>query len=807
MAGLLSTTPFTKTRGSGSTVDVTIPATTAGQLIVVYMGGGAISQSLNLTNGSGPSGTRRTPAYSGGSADTSIWDVTAAGGETVVHLGFNGDDNISGAVYQFGPGLTFVDGSNNGSGGTADQSTDFQIRPTSGVTATAASTIVGGFLASTTTAYGIGNRWRGFGPTGAIRAEGGNQPGGSGVNFVWATGAADVDQNHSWPEQNLAGTYEATSDWLGAGSCWAVQALYADASGVPTNPAVNDIVRENRKPGTDKGHWFLNLGTNPGICGYTNKQSYQPGDTVQFFVDSASAAFRIEIYRLGFYNFESFSARNVLGCQGGYIVGTPTVQPAPAVNSTLGSPFCSWSANGSWTIPDDMASGQFYVLLRRTDDTTKVWAADFIVSGNDPTGKVAVCLPDFTRVAYNIWGAAGDSGVRGVGTWSGVSLYQKGSDGALPDITHRAYAADFRRPNGISDSQSSTYLTDSELGTIAFLEAQGYDLCYVSNFDMDADPHLLDSSKAVFVLGHHEYLTTNAYDCLINARNSGVNILSQGANNAGWRVRFDSSDTQRRTMICYKESESQDQGYNTSLPGNGYDPGDTNGSAQYTGAWRDTRQVPGGVDNTDIRSDDSYFGQLFIASGPVQTTLSIPASAKSFPLWRNSIDIQGLATGASYTTKVNAQGYECDYPSGGPFQPANLVNVGPYSASFVAGANAAGSTYDAHIGPITLGFTLYRADSGALVFHTGVWRGWWGVSRWQGGGFTGNVIDVNWQNALLAVMYDLGLDPATLTSMQPGIDTEPTDPATGAPGLGNASVARAYGLKVPSASAILFFLS
>lgn len=792
-------TSWTHLKGTGTTFNITIPAATAGSTVVLYMAGGAVPSSIHLASSSGAAFTRRTPAYSSGTQDTSIWDATAVGGETVVQVVLSGDDNLAGIVYQFAAGLTFVGAANNGGGASSAQASDFQIRPSSAITVTGASLLVAGYSVDSTATYGVENTWRQLGPAGHIYGSGGNQPGNGGVNMVWASGLMDVDASHAYPEQNTAGTYEPTSVWLGAGNCYACAAAYTDASGVATNTAVSDTVRENSLPGTDKGNWYLSTGTNATICGYTDKATYEPGQTVEFAVDSTGHAFRVEIYRLGYYGYETFSARNVLGCQGGYLVGTVVTQPAPSVDSTLGSSSCAWTSNASWTIPADAVSGQYYALLRRTDDTTQVACLDFIVSAS-PAGRIAVCLPDMTRHAYNVWGATGDHGPRGTGgTWSGRSLYQAGADGGTPNIAHRAYACDIRRPNGIVDSQSSTYLADSELGTITFLEAQGYPLAYLSNWDLDANTLVLTNATLVAMLGHHEYWTTGVYNAFQNAVTAGVSMMIQSSNTALWHVRFAAGDTNRNTMICYKDSATADEGPGWD-GGPGYDP------VSYTGTWRDTRMIGGAVNNTDVRSEDALTGQLFAASGPIQTTLSVPASAKGLPIWRNSVAIQALTGSSTYTTIVNALGYEADYPSGGPHQPSNLVNLNPYTGSFPDGANAAGSVYSTAIGPITLGFTLYRAVSGALVFNTGVWRGWWGVSRWQGGSFT-STVDPNWQNALLALMYDLGAAPVAPREMQPGIDTALTNPATGAPSGGRGAVARAYGLKAPSPGFLTFFLS
>jgi hypothetical protein len=272
-------------------------------------------------------------------------------------------------------------------------------------------------------------------------------------------------------------------------------------------------------------------------------------------------------------------------------------------------------------------------------------------------------------------------------------------------------------------------------------------------------------------------------------------MMVYSGNTALWHTRFAAADTSKRTMICYKDSGTKD--VSAGWTGTGYDP------VSYTGTWRDTRTVSGQVNNTDVRRENSLTGQLFVANTPVNTQFTVPFASKTSPIWRNSPGVQALTSGTSYTQPVGqggAIGCEADAPDGSAGQPANLVNLSPTAFSTTNGANAAGSVYTTSITP-TLGFTIYRRNSGALVFHTGTWRAWQGISRWAQAKFTGSVIvtpDVNWQNAFLAVMYDLGAAPAAVTALE--ADTVPTSPATGAPGTNRNVIAAAYGLSVPGPS-------
>lgn len=788
MATVVNATSWSHVKGAGSPFTVTIPAATAGNTLVVVIGGGAIATVSGFT--------KRT-TYGNGAQDVSISDKVAAGGETSVSITLGGaGDNVSGVVYELHGSLTFVGWSNNGSGASIQQSGDFQLAPTSSVTAASASLVVAIWTVATATAYSTANRFRQFGPIGQMYGSGGNQPG-SNTQFIWASGICDVTSSAAYPANLSAGNYRATSVYLAGGTGFVAQALYADSSGVATNTApANNIVGENSLPGTHYTNWLLlTAGTDSTIAGYTDKASYAPGDTVNFKVDSTSNPFRVEIYRLGWYGWETMGARNILGNQAGYLTGTVTSQSAPTVDSTLGSVSCAWTTNATWAIPSSAVPGVYAVVYRRTDVTTHVAGGHFVVRGN--TAGAVFVVPGPTYQAYNCWGATTDSGTSlGGGTWTGRSLYQIGTDGASSNFAHRAYAVSYDRPYATQSMRDMTYLWDTEHGWIVFAEAQGYSLGYCDEIDLDTGNVSLTSASMVIMVGHHEYLSTAMYNAFQAARDAGVNFFIQSANTAGWRVRFAGGDTNRRTLICYKDSGTRD--VSAGWTGTGYDP------VTPTGSWRDASST-NGTPNPDLRRENALTGQIFTWSGPTQTTAQIDFAHKGSPIWRNSASVQALTTGTTYTTISNTVGYEVDSPDGSSGQPANLAILFSQSFSNSLGANANGTVYNLTVSG-NLGFTIYRASSGALVFNAGSWRGFWDVCRRRGASNAASgSVGLDLQNALLCILYDLGATPQTLQALQPGSDSAVTNPATGAPTGGRNGVALAYGLSITSSSAFFEF--
>jgi hypothetical protein len=741
-----------------------------------------------------PAGFTRAPdaPYGGGTQDVSIWYKTATGLETLVAVTLNGSgDNVGGTIMEFSGSLSYATGSNNGTGVSISSTSDFQVAA-SGATVSAQSLAIAVFSVGQSTAWSQSNQWRQMGPAGALVRSAGAQDA-SGFASIFAVGIADIDASHQYPPQASTGHYSATSIYQasGPGTAFACQAIFTDTSGVATVSFANSIVKENSLPGTDNGNWMLGTaGTDATIAGFPTTPSVQPGGTVNFKVGCAFT-FRAEIYRLGFYGYDNFGARNVLGNQAGYLTGTVVSQPTPAVDGTLGSTSCAaWTTNVTWSVPSDAVPGVYYVIFRRTDagNTSKAASTHFVVRESSPSGKMAIVIPDLTHHAYSVWGAITDHGDLSTGTWTGRSLYQTGSDGSSSNIAHRAYAVCLDRPYSVQSTQEPTYIFDSEFGFIQFCEAQGYNLTYLSDMDLEGSSTLLNSAAMVLMVGHHEYWTANIFSAFQNAVAAGVNTFVYSANTAGWRVRFASADTNKRTAICYKDGITRDTSAGWS--GTGYDP------LTPTGTWRDSGAT-NGIANPDRRLDNTLTGQRFIGSGPLLAPMQFANTVKTKPIWRNSPAVQALASGTHVTDISNSIGYELDAADGATGQPSNLVIVASTSISVTTGANAAGTVYTTSA-TLTATWTLYRdGTSGALVFNTGNWRSWWSATRWHGSSPVGSVsIDVI--NALLAILYDLGGTPHTLTALEPGADTTPTDPATGAPTAGNANVALAYGLTASS---------
>jgi hypothetical protein len=617
MAHLLNATRFTSPATAASTFNITIPSTAANSKLVVVAGGGATIQAKLGVGGT--NFTKRTNSLS--TREVVAQDIVdSSGGTTTIQFTLNGPENIDGMIFEFASGTlgNFISGANEGGSGTASNN---QVS-TGNITTSGASVLFMMFTSGDTFTDPARKFW-GMDPVGKQYANAYINTDASKTKYWSMIGLSD---------QLAAGTFQGISSHVQGGEQQSVIWAYENLdTGTPTytNPYANQIIRENSRPGVRYLTWF-GADNSPNICGYTDSMSYNIGDTVNFKVDSNNIGFTIDIYRVGYYGYISFGAKQITT-----ITGTPAVQSAPSINS-FGGTFTSWSTTATWAIPSTVTPGVYVYNMRRTDNNSLAQGI-FVVKSTTPAtrdaSKMAVILSDFTWQAYNVWGSRSDWG-NGYSGYTGRSLY-----GQAPSVAigGRAFAVSYDRPFGTVSANTQSYYWESEGALTSFLEGNGYDVHYYSSVDLDKDPTIAGKYGVLFSSGHDEYWTKNKRDAFDNARDGGTNIIILSSNTALWHVRFDPADTNRRTMICYKDSHDT-AGYDGTTK---YDP------TTFTGTWRDARHNPGGVNNTDRRPEPSTTGQWFIGNGTFVERIAVPDTYKSLPIWRNT----RIASGATISVR------------------------------------------------------------------------------------------------------------------------------------------------------------
>lgn len=126
-----------------------------------------------------------------------------------------------------------------------------------------------------------------------------------------------------------------------------------------------------------------------------------------------------------------------------------------------------------------------------------------------------------------------------------------------------------------------------------------------------------------------------------------------------------------------------------------------------------------------------------------------------------------------------------------PSTPTNLVSLS--AQRLPLDGQAAAYNGDTYIqkGVYTYGLSLYRANSGALVFNAGSWRFSFGLSRYRDSDLqSSQSVDPLIQQAMINLLGDMGVQPGTLIS-----PTQNNDPIA-LVGPGSAATAAAYGLTI-----------
>jgi len=518
----------------------------------------------------------------------------------------------------------------------------------------------------------------------------------------------------------------------------------------------NPIEAENCLPGTPASQWYVDGSGSPNIQGFTTDISVNVGQTIFFKISTPAASYRIDIYRLGYY--QGNDGRFVTSISPS--VSLPQIQPSCLTDSSTGLIDCgNWGISASWTVPSTATSGIYYAKLLRLD-TGEASPLIFVVRNDSSHSDILVQTSDPTWQAYNAYG--------------GNSFYSGNPVG-------RAYKVSYNRPVNAGQSTHLDFFS-FEYEIVRFLEANGYDATYFTGVDTDRNGALITQHKVFMSVGHDEYWSggqrTNV-EAARDAASNPVSLIFFSGNEVFWKTRWEASidgtSTPYRTLVCYKETSTN------GTYGSKIDPADP---PTWTGLWRDARFSPpadGG------HPENALSGVMSQVSAPQNNAITVPQDDGRMRFWRNT-SIATLGPGQVATLPQSTLGYESDEDVDNGFRPAGLIRL---STTTVAVSQylyfSPTSGYYFSNGTETHHLTLYRARSGALVFGAGTILWSWGVDS-DHAGYAGLPADPNMRQANVNLLADMGAQPATLqaglVSATASTDTIPptstiTSPAPG----------------------------
>ena len=218
---------------------------------------------------------------------------------------------------------------------------------------------------------------------------------------------------------------------------------------------------------------------------------------------------------------------------------------------------CGWSADFTWTVPDDLPSGSyvFHVTTEGGEDRIPFYV---LPKRQGPHAKIAFLASTFTYQAYANHARDGldrayfDRAAAWGGTANpvtypiyGRSLYNMHLDGSgisfssrlRPILTMRPGYLTFNDPYG---SGLRHYPADTHL--LAWLEDRGFAFDIITDEDLDEEGlDLLRPYNVVLTGSHPEYHTPRTLDALMFFTKTGGKMCYLGGNGFYWRVARDPS--------------------------------------------------------------------------------------------------------------------------------------------------------------------------------------------------------------------------------------------------------------------------
>ena len=344
------------------------------------------------------------------------------------------------------------------------------------------------------------------------------------------TGDADGIANGT-----VVAAWQVPADGRATGALLQLAATSNGRTAITTfSDAPNAIVLENMLPGNPESEWLVNQ-SDPTIEGFTAQFSVNHGQTIDFKINTNSSHYRIDIYRLGYYNGDG--ARKVATID--QTLATPQVQPAPLFDPTTNLVDAgNWSVSASWAIPANAVSGVYVAKLTRLDGSGGASMIPFVVRDDNQPSDMTFQTSDETWEAYNEWG--------------GYNVYG--------GPTGRATAVSYNRPfDNLNDGAEGvqSFLFADEYAAIRWFEPWLRHELHLGS-DTARDAAQLLNTKVFLSVGHEEYWSAEQRANVQAARDAGVNLAFLSGNTMFWETRWapstDASATPYRTIITYKET-------------------------------------------------------------------------------------------------------------------------------------------------------------------------------------------------------------------------------------------------------------
>lgn len=236
------------------------------------------------------------------------------------------------------------------------------------------------------------------------------------------------------------------------------------------------------------------------VYGYTDKQSYFPGDTIRFYLSTAKDTVFNGILNITDINYNTI-----------WQVTCDTVFKQTINSNEPWQNGYGFKTSTTAVIPDNMPSGVY------------LFADDYqFVVKSTTAAAITIVYPSNTENAYC--------------TSGGKCLYYDAKTRSAQD---RARIVSFLRPIPL------TYFARAFLQWVV---NEPYNIRYITDQDMD-DSSSFNNTSLFIIPGHSEYWTRKARRNFDNFVAKGKSALLLSGNNMWWQVRYADNNTQ---LICYR---------------------------------------------------------------------------------------------------------------------------------------------------------------------------------------------------------------------------------------------------------------
>src|SRR5262245_33914919 len=129
-------------------------------------------------------------------------------------------------------------------------------------------------------------------------------------------------------------------------------------------PGSNPVVCENTLAGNPSTEWDVAGAGDPSIQGFATDISVNIGETARFKVKTDATAYRLDIYRIGYY--AGMGARRVATVRPS--IALPQSQPSCLGDAPTGLVDCgTWIESAAWVVPLVAVSGVYVAKIVRED--------------------------------------------------------------------------------------------------------------------------------------------------------------------------------------------------------------------------------------------------------------------------------------------------------------------------------------------------------------------------------------------------------------------------------------------------------